>query len=151
MGVLGTRRKPFQDSPTPAGNSVAAIALLRLYAYTNQQGYRDKAEQTMELLAGLADKFGIFAATYGVAAVHFSQPHTQTVVIGEDDMATQLYGVAVKFFRDRQVGSQTARERGSSTESSTRPGGNDSSSDRHCEGKVNRGRLLRIHLPASHF
>ncbi len=98
MGVLGTRRKPFQDSPTPAGNSVAAIALLRLYAYTNQQGYRDKAEQTMELLAGLADKFGIFAATYGVAAVHLSQPHSQTVVIGDDDLATQLYGVTASFF-----------------------------------------------------
>src|SRR5579884_1837574 len=25
LGVLGTRRKPFQDSPTPAGNSAAAI------------------------------------------------------------------------------------------------------------------------------
>ena len=42
LGVLGTRRKPFQDSPTPAGNSVAAIALLRLHAYTNDQGYYDK-------------------------------------------------------------------------------------------------------------
>src|SRR5438132_177232 len=30
LGILGTRRKPFQDSPTPAGNSAAAIALLRL-------------------------------------------------------------------------------------------------------------------------
>jgi uncharacterized protein YyaL (SSP411 family) len=30
FGVLGTPRKPFQDSPTPAGNPVAAIALLRL-------------------------------------------------------------------------------------------------------------------------
>ncbi len=44
LGVLGTRRKPFQDSPTPAGNSVAAIALLRLHAYTNHQGYYDRAE-----------------------------------------------------------------------------------------------------------
>ena len=44
LGVLGTRRKPFQDSPTPAGNSVAAIALLRLYAFTNQASYREKAE-----------------------------------------------------------------------------------------------------------
>src|SRR5437016_5707771 len=35
LGVLGTRRKPFQDSPTPAGNPVAAIALLRMHAYTN--------------------------------------------------------------------------------------------------------------------
>src|SRR5450432_2734091 len=51
LGVLGTRRKPFQDSPTPAGNSVAAIALLRLYALTNQQSYREKAEQTLELPA----------------------------------------------------------------------------------------------------
>ncbi|MBI3645889.1 MAG: thioredoxin domain-containing protein, partial [Acidobacteriales bacterium] len=29
LGILGTRRKPFQDSPTPAGNPAAAIALLR--------------------------------------------------------------------------------------------------------------------------
>jgi uncharacterized protein YyaL (SSP411 family) len=98
MGVLGTRRKPFQDSPTPAGNSVAAIALLRLHTLTNQQNYREKAEQTLELLAGLAGKFGIFVATYGIAAVHFSQPHTQIVILGEDDMAEQLYSVATSFF-----------------------------------------------------
>jgi uncharacterized protein len=98
LGVLGTRRKPFQDSPTPAGNSVAAIALLRLYALTNQQSYREKAEQTVELLAGLAEKFGIFAATYGIAAVHLSQPHTQVVIIGEDDLAEQLYDLASSFF-----------------------------------------------------
>ena len=98
LGVLGTRRKPFQDSPTPAGNSVAAIALLRLYAYTNHMDYREKAEQTLELLAGLAGKFGIFAATYGIAAVHLSQPHTQTVVLGDDALAEQLYTVAAGCF-----------------------------------------------------
>jgi uncharacterized protein YyaL (SSP411 family) len=98
MGVLGTRRKPFQDSPTPAGNSVAAIALLRLHSYTNQPAYREKAEQTLELLAGLAGKFGIFAATYGIAAVHFSQPHTQVVIIGADDLAEQLHTIATSFF-----------------------------------------------------
>jgi uncharacterized protein YyaL (SSP411 family) len=98
MGVLGTRRKPFQDSPTPAGNSVAAIALLRLHSYTNQPDYREKAEETLELLAGLAGKFGIFAATYGIAAVHFSQPHTQVVIIGADDLAEQLHTIATSFF-----------------------------------------------------
>jgi uncharacterized protein len=98
LGVLGTRRKPFQDSPTPAGNSAAAIALLRLHAYTNQPGYREKAEQTLELLAGLAGKFGIFAATYGIAAVHFVQPHTQVVILGDDALAEQLYAVAAGFF-----------------------------------------------------
>jgi uncharacterized protein len=98
LGVLGTRRKPFQDSPTPAGNSVAAIALLRLHSYTDEPGYRDKAEQTIELLAGVAGQYGLFAATYGIAAVHLSQPHIQVVVVGEDELAEQLWRAAVKPF-----------------------------------------------------
>ncbi len=98
LGVLGTRRKPFQDSPTPAGNSVATIAWLRLFAYTNDHGYRDKAEQTIEVLAGLAGQFGIFAATYGIAAVHLSQPHTQVAIIGDDDRASELEAAAVAPF-----------------------------------------------------
>ena len=95
LGVLGTRRKPFQDSPTPAGNSVAAIALLRLHAYTNHASYREKAEQTIEVFAGAAAQHGIFAATYGIAGVYFSHPHTQVVVVGDDDLATELYSVAM--------------------------------------------------------
>jgi uncharacterized protein len=98
LGVLGTRRKPFQDSPTPAGNSVAATGLLRLYAYTHQAGYRDKAEETLAVLAGVAGKFGIFAATYGIAAVHLSHPHTQIIIVGEDELAEQLRAIAVSFF-----------------------------------------------------
>ena len=94
LGVLGARRKPFQDSPTPAGNSVAAIALLRLYAYTNDQSYRDKAQQTMEVFAGMAEQYGIFGATYGIAAVHFSRPHSQVAIIGDDELAAQLYSAA---------------------------------------------------------
>ncbi len=95
LGILGTRRKPFQDSPTPAGNSAAAIALLRLYGYTNDASHRDKAEQTLEVYAGVAGQHGIFAATYGLALVRFIQPHTQVVVVGSDERATELYRVAV--------------------------------------------------------
>jgi uncharacterized protein len=98
LGVLGTRRKPFQDSPTPAGNSVAAIALLRLHAYTNDASYREKAEQTIEVLAGVAGQYGIFAATYGIAAVYFSRPHTQVVIIGSDALADKLYSTAIAPF-----------------------------------------------------
>jgi hypothetical protein len=98
LGVLGTKRKPFQDSPTPAGNSVAAIALLRLYAFTNDKGYRDKAEQTLEVLSSMAGQYGIFAATYGIAAVHFSEPYTQIVVVGEGDKASRLHSAAVNRF-----------------------------------------------------
>jgi uncharacterized protein YyaL (SSP411 family) len=101
LGILGTRRKPFQDSPTPAGNSAAAIALLRLHGYAgdasaNDASYRDKAEQTLEVYAGVAGQHGIFAATYGLAVMHFSQPQTQVVVIGKDEAAAELYQAAVR-------------------------------------------------------
>ena len=95
LGVLGTRRKPFQDSPTPAGNSVAAIALLRLHSYTNDAALLRKAEQTIEIIAGMAAQYGLFAATYGIAAVHMAHPHTQIVIVGNDELADRLYHVAV--------------------------------------------------------
>ena len=95
LGVLDTARKPFQDSPTPAGNPMATIALLRMHGYTDEAGYRDKAEQTLELLAGAAGQYGLFAATYGIAAVYFAAPHTQIVIVGEDETAAQLHTEAV--------------------------------------------------------
>jgi len=101
LGVLATRRKPLQDSPTPAGNPMAAIALLRLHHYTGDSEYRDKAEQTLETFAGVAEQFGIFAATYGIAVVHLLESAVQVVVIAEDgdeDTAHKLYGAAVAPF-----------------------------------------------------
>jgi uncharacterized protein YyaL (SSP411 family) len=91
FGVLSTPRKPFQDSPTPAGNPMAAIALLRLHAYTDNTSYRDQAERTLALLAETAGQYGLFAATYGIAAVYASYPHMQVVVVGEDGTALELY------------------------------------------------------------
>jgi uncharacterized protein YyaL (SSP411 family) len=101
LGVLATRRKPLQDSPTPAGNPMAAIALLRLYHYTGDNGYRDKAEQTLESFAGVAEQFGIFAATYGIAVLHLLQNPVQVVVIADhaqDETAESLAGVAAAAF-----------------------------------------------------
>src|ERR1051326_2616889 len=57
-GALAARRKPLQDSPTPAGNPMAAIALLRLNAYTNDARYRDVAEGTLKAFAGIAAHYG---------------------------------------------------------------------------------------------
>ena len=37
MGGLDVRRKPLQDSPTPGANSVAAMVLDRLYAFTGDE------------------------------------------------------------------------------------------------------------------
>ncbi|MFY9560353.1 MAG: thioredoxin domain-containing protein [Terriglobales bacterium] len=96
LGILGTRRKPFQDSPTPAGNPAAAIALLRLHAYTNDPSYREKAEQTLEVFASGAEKYGMFAATYALAVVHFTQPHSQVVIVGQDQLADHLQRAALQ-------------------------------------------------------
>ena len=101
LGVLATRRKPLQDSPTPAGNPMAAIALARLHHYTGDAAYHDKAEKTLETFAGVAEQFGIFAATYGIAVVHLLDSPVQVVVIaGEEsgNIADELYAAAVAPF-----------------------------------------------------
>src|SRR5579872_4798708 len=99
LGVLATRRKPLQDSPTPAGNPMAAIALTRLHHYTDNADYHDKAEQTLEAFAGVAEQFGIFAATYGIAVAQFLESPVQVVVIeGDDDEADELQSAAVAPF-----------------------------------------------------
>jgi uncharacterized protein YyaL (SSP411 family) len=94
FGVLATPRKPVQDSPTPAGNPMAAIALIRLHHYTGETGYLDKAKDTLEVFAGIASQFGIFAATYGIAVAQFLESPSQIVVIGEDDAAKELFAAA---------------------------------------------------------
>jgi len=96
LGILGTRRKPFQDSPTPAGNSAAAIALVRLHGYAGDAAYREKAERTLEVYARVAGQHGIFAATYGLAVIRLLQPNAQVVVVGRDEVATELYRAAVR-------------------------------------------------------
>jgi len=95
LGILGTRRKPFQDSPTPAGNPAAAIALSRLHSYAGESSYREQAERTLEVFAGGAEKYGMFAATYALAVVHCTQPHTQVIVVGQDEIANRLRRVAL--------------------------------------------------------
>ena len=103
LGVLATRRKPLQDSPTPAGNPMAAIALTRLHHYTGEAGYRDKTEQTLEAFAGIAEQFGIFAATYGIAVLHYLENSVQVVAIagGESqdagDALTRIASVPFAF------------------------------------------------------
>jgi uncharacterized protein YyaL (SSP411 family) len=101
LGVLSTRRKPLQDSPTPAGNPMAAIALLRLHHYTGDAMYRDKAEETLETFAGVAEQYGIFAATYGIAVIQLLESPVQVVVIAEnaeDEAAHALAAIASKSF-----------------------------------------------------
>ncbi len=98
LGVLGARRKPFQDSPTPAGNPCVAIALLRLHGYTGQASYREKAERALKVFAGVAEQYGIFAGTYGIAVRRLHAPEVNVVIVGGDERARQLCHVALAPF-----------------------------------------------------
>jgi uncharacterized protein YyaL (SSP411 family) len=98
LGALAARRKPLQDSPTPAGNPAAAMALLRLHAFTNEARYRSVAEGTLKAFAGIAHHYGLFAASYGIALDMYLHPHTQVVVTGHGAKAQELESAAVMPF-----------------------------------------------------
>ncbi len=95
LGALSTRRKPLQDSPTPAGNPVAAALLMRLEALNGREDYSVKALDTMETFAGVVEHFGLYAATYGLALQRMVQRAVQVCVIGDDTDAHRLEAVAL--------------------------------------------------------
>ena len=102
LGVLTARRKPLQDSPTPAGNPAAAAALLRLEALNGRADLREKAEDTLEAFAGVVTHFGLYAGTYGLALERLLLPPVQVVVIGEDAAADELEAAATDGLRGEQ-------------------------------------------------
>ena len=90
-GSLTTQRKPFQDSPTPAANAVAAIVLDRLDVLADREDFGEKAEATLALFAPKAGQYGLFAATYGLALLHHLRAPVDVVVVGRagDDRTRQ--------------------------------------------------------------
>jgi uncharacterized protein YyaL (SSP411 family) len=101
MGGLDVRRKPLQDSPTPGANSVAVIVLDRLYSFTGEKLYREWAEKTLEAFVGLVPQYGLYAATYGLAALLHARHPLQVVVLGAagDPQAATLEKTANEIYR----------------------------------------------------
>jgi hypothetical protein len=101
LGGLDVRRKPVQDSPTPAGNAAAAVVLDRLHAFSGRAIYRDCAQQTLEAFAGVIGQYGLFAASYGLAAALHAQHPIQVVATGAagDAAAQTLARAAAGVFR----------------------------------------------------
>jgi uncharacterized protein YyaL (SSP411 family) len=101
MGGLAVRRKPLQDSPTPGANAVGAIVLDRLYAFTGEKLYREWSKKTLEAFVGLVPQYGLFAATYGLAALLHARHLLQVVVTGAecDSRAAELEKAANEIYR----------------------------------------------------
>jgi uncharacterized protein len=101
LGGFDVRRKPIQDSPTPAGNPIAIIVLDRLYEYSGKNEYREQSQVALETFADVASRYGMFASTYGLAtALHLHHP-LQVVITGpyEDQAAVQLERAAALVYR----------------------------------------------------
>jgi uncharacterized protein len=101
MGGLDVRRKPLQDSPTPAANPVAAILLDRLYGYTGDARYRESSEATLEAFAGIAPQLGLHASSYGLAALLHARQPFEVVITGNtgDPQAAALERAANSVYR----------------------------------------------------
>jgi uncharacterized protein YyaL (SSP411 family) len=95
LGALTARRKPLQDSPTPAGNPSAASALLRLEALTGRSQYREIAADTLSTFSGIVEHFGLYAGSYGLALERLLLDPVQVVVVGSGPEAARLEAMAV--------------------------------------------------------
>ncbi len=94
LGALAARRKPLQDTPTPAGNPAAAAVLLQLEALSGRERLREIAEETLESFAGVVEQFGMYAGKYGLALARLLLPPVQVVVVGADRQARELAAMA---------------------------------------------------------
>jgi uncharacterized protein YyaL (SSP411 family) len=98
LGALVARRKPLQDTPTPAGNPTAATALLRLEALSGRKEYREIAEDTLACFAGIVEHFGLYAGSYGLTVERLLFDPVQVVIVGSGPEAERLEAQAVAWF-----------------------------------------------------
>jgi hypothetical protein len=98
LGALAARRKPLQDSPTPAGNPTAASALLRLEALSGRKKYREIAAETLAAFGGIVEHFGLYAGSYGLALERLLLDPVQVVIVGSGAEAEEMEAVAARGF-----------------------------------------------------
>jgi uncharacterized protein YyaL (SSP411 family) len=98
LGALVARRKPLQDSPTPAGNPTAASALLRLVGLNGRKEYREIAEKTLAAFAGVVEHFGLYAGSYGLALERLLLDPVQVVIVGSSSLAEDFETLAEAHF-----------------------------------------------------
>ena len=87
QGALNVSRKAIKDSPTAAGNSVAAAVLDRLATLTDRPEFREQAGKALDIFASKAREYGLYAGTYALALVNHLRAPVEVVVIGAADDA----------------------------------------------------------------
>jgi uncharacterized protein len=104
-GLLPSRAKPVQDTPTPSPNGVAGIVCARLHELTGDERWRQRGEEVARAFAGSGRELGLYAATYLLAVDWQLNPATHLVVVGDstDPSARAMHGAALAGFAPRRV------------------------------------------------
>jgi uncharacterized protein YyaL (SSP411 family) len=113
QGLLPARAKSIQDTPTPAPNGMAAIAVFRLHELTGQAQWRERGSAVIRAFAGRAEELGLHAATYLLALDWELNPATHLVIVGNhhDEAALAMHRAALAGFVPRRVVQLVATDR----------------------------------------
>ena len=81
--TLVARQKDLFDNATPAANSIAAVALLRLAALTGEQRYANHADRILQLVGAVLDQApGAFSHALAAVALRLGGT-TEVAVVGD--------------------------------------------------------------------
>ena len=92
------RMKTGEDSAIPGGNAVAAMNCLRLFAYTGEQSYLDKAERTFRLFRTNMGQNPFGTASLLCALDFYLSKPQEIVLVGKagttemQDLLSQIFG-----------------------------------------------------------
>jgi uncharacterized protein len=95
--ALLQRMKTCEDSAIPNGNAVAVMNLLRLFSYTGEQSYIDKAEQTFKLFRQQMDQNAFGTASLLCALDFYLAKPKEIVLVGVrtdpqlDELITRIH------------------------------------------------------------
>ena len=105
MVALRSQLKPIQDDPVQSPNSSAVIFFDRLYFLTGDHKYRHYSESTLRYFGNIAEKYGLYAASYFVALHNHIKYPAQVVVVGEDSDSKfqELLKAAWSIYRPHKV------------------------------------------------
>jgi uncharacterized protein YyaL (SSP411 family) len=85
LGALKTLDESLEE------NSLAADAFLRLHYLTGKEKYLETARRTLEHFASSSQRYGIFAASYGVAVESYLRPVQVHIVGQKKDPVTRRF------------------------------------------------------------
>jgi uncharacterized protein len=103
--TLITRAKDFYDNATPAGNSVAAGALMRLSLFAGEERYRRMAETILQVMKPtMARAPGAFGHLLSVLDLFLAAPYEIAVIGAPDDEETRaMINVIFKSYLPNKV------------------------------------------------